>query len=191
MHIEPAWTRDGMNLLLVSNRGVPLGSGHVWKVPLEADAMTKAKPVLKEQSLFRTRPDVSIDGKRFIYSSNAAPRQYDNLYVLPVAGGEAYKMTSSSYDDFHPRWSPDGEWIAYISNEGGLPQLGLLETYGGAARTSTSAAALEASGGNACRFALSMRRPSRRRQHEFTAGLRRKALRAAGRVFPYRARVAR
>ena len=41
MHIEPAWTRDGMSLLLVSNRGVPLGSGHVWKVPLEADAMAK------------------------------------------------------------------------------------------------------------------------------------------------------
>ena len=34
----------------------------------------------------------------------------------------------------HPRWSPDGEWIAYISNEEGLPQLYLLETYGGERR---------------------------------------------------------
>ena len=32
----------------------------------------------------------------------------------------------------HPRWSPDGEWVAYVSNAGGLPQLALLETYGGA-----------------------------------------------------------
>ena len=46
MHIEPAWTRDGKNLLFVSNRDVPLGSGNVWKIPVEPDAMQKAKPVL-------------------------------------------------------------------------------------------------------------------------------------------------
>ena len=33
LHITPAWTRDGKQLLLVSNRGVPLGSGQLWLVP--------------------------------------------------------------------------------------------------------------------------------------------------------------
>jgi TolB protein len=135
IHIEPAWTKDGNHLLIVSNRGVPLGSGHVWKIPIEPDAMAKAKPVLMEQSLFRPRPDVSIDGKRFIYSSHRGTAdQYDNLYVLPVDGGEPYKLTFFEYDAFHPRWSPDGESIAYISNEGGVPRLAVLETYGGARR---------------------------------------------------------
>jgi len=133
MHTQPAWMPDGKELLVVSNRDALLGSGNVWGVPLESDGMRKAKSILSEQTLYRTRPDVSIDGKRFIYSSTrGAADQYSHLYVLPTAGGEPYKMTFGSHDDFHPRWSPDGEWIAYVSNEGGLPQLRLLETYGGA-----------------------------------------------------------
>ena len=43
VHIEPAWTRDGKSLLVVSNRDVPLGSGNVWKIPVEADAMAEGE----------------------------------------------------------------------------------------------------------------------------------------------------
>ena len=136
MHITPAWLPDGKELLLVSNRGSPLGSGNVWRVPAEADAMNRAQTVLEEQTLYRTRPDVSIDGKRFVYSSTrGAADQFNNLYVQPTVGGEPYKLTFFQHDAFHPRWSPGGEWIAYLSNAAGLPRLALLETYGGEQRT--------------------------------------------------------
>jgi dipeptidyl aminopeptidase/acylaminoacyl peptidase len=60
-----------------------------------------------------------------------AAEQFDHLYVLPVNGGQPYKLTFGDHDDFHPRWSPDGQWIAYISNRDRLAELYLLETVGG------------------------------------------------------------
>ncbi len=136
MHISPSWLPSGEELLIVSNRDVPLGSGNVYRVPARERGIDDRVAVLEEQSLYRTQPDVSIDGRRFVYSSTAgAADQFNNLYVQPTTGGEPYKLTFFEHDAFHPRWSPDGEWIAFITNEGGLPQLALLETYGGALRT--------------------------------------------------------
>ena len=81
-------------------------------------ASTRRRPCSSEQTLYRTRPDVSIDGKRFVYSSTrGAADQFNNLYVQPTVGGEPYKLTFFQHDAFHPRWSPDGEWIAYIAND--------------------------------------------------------------------------
>jgi TolB protein len=132
LHIEPAWLKDGRGLLLVSNRDVPLGSGNLWRVPFQPDAMGSASIILNEQSLYRTRPDVSPDGKRIIYSSSAgAADQFEHLYILPVSGGHPYKLTFGDHNDFQPRWSPDADRIAYISNEGGLPELYVLEMTGG------------------------------------------------------------
>ena len=147
MHISPAWLPSGEELLIVSNRDVALGSGNVYRVPARAGGIEDRQLVLAEQTLYRTQPHVSYDGQRFVYSSTAgAADQFQNLYVQPTTGGEPYKMTFFDHDAFHPRWSPDAEWIAFVANGGetdaegvphhptGLPQLYLLEANGGRLR---------------------------------------------------------
>ncbi len=138
VHLSPSWSPNGQELLILSNRGIPLGSGGVWRIPVAADVMNSGKAVLihKEETLFRTRPQWSPDGKRFVYASHLGG-QFVNLFVLPATGGEPYKLTFGEYDSFLPRWSPDGEWIAYVSNEQGLPQLKILKSWGGEARVVT------------------------------------------------------
>ncbi len=134
-HTQPAWLRDSNSLLLVANRNVALGAGNLWRVAVEPDAMRNAKIVIEEQTLYRTRPDVSRDGKRIVYASTGgATDQYNHLYLLPVAGGQPFKITFGDFDHFHPRWSPDGERIAFVSNRGGLPQLSVLDMNGGRRR---------------------------------------------------------
>ena len=130
LHIEPTLSPDGKEMIFVSNRGIPLGSGALWRAPVAADAMSGATRILREETLYRTRPQWSPDGARIVYSSHRGS-QFSSLYVLPVRGGEPYQLTFGEWDHFDPRWSPDGQWIAYVSNEQGLSQLRLLKTFGG------------------------------------------------------------
>ena len=130
LHIQPTISPNGSAMILVSNRGIPLGSGALWRAPIQPDAMSSATRILREETLYRTRPQWSPDGARILYSSHRGS-QYSNLYVLPVKGGEPYQLTFGDWDRFDPRWSPDGDWIVYVSNRAGLSELRLLQTFGG------------------------------------------------------------
>ena len=68
LHIQPTWTPEGDSLLFVSNRGIALGSGGVWRMPAVENGMAHATLIHTEETLYRTRPHVSPDGKRFLYS---------------------------------------------------------------------------------------------------------------------------
>ena len=59
-------------------------------------------------------PVFSYDGQSIAFVSS---RDGDsNLYILPVHGGEARKLTSISTGVSDPVWSPDDKWIAFSSD---------------------------------------------------------------------------
>ena len=86
-------------------------------------------------------PQVSPDGKLVVYVMSELDRSTDksnsDLYLIPIGGGEPKRLTTSSGADNHPRWSPDGKTIAFVSTRGGSSQVWLLPVDGGEARPLT------------------------------------------------------
>ena len=59
-----------------------------------------------------------------------------DLWMAPVAGGEAIELTRTGKDS-SPRWSPDGKTIAFLSSRSGESQVYLLPMEGGEAHALT------------------------------------------------------
>ncbi|QDV36739.1 S9 family peptidase [Tautonia plasticadhaerens] len=87
-------------------------------------------------------PQVSPDGTRVVYVVSEIDRESSksnsDLWLVPVSGGEPKRLTTAKESDSHPRWSPDGSSIAFLSSRGGSAQVWLLPMDGGEARQLTT-----------------------------------------------------
>lgn len=120
--------------------------------PVTAQA-EPAKKAMTFDDLLKTRelgdPQVSPDGKHVVYVVKETQleqnRSISDLWLLELpaadaqAGSpEARQLTQGPKNKRHPRWSPDGRWIAFESDRDGQLQIWLLPVVGGEARKLTS-----------------------------------------------------
>jgi len=144
--INPVWTRDGKEILFVSNRGHIHGTGGFWRMKAEPGA--EAREIHYEETNWKARPDFSPDGSRMVYSSYLG-REWHQLWVMPANGGDAFPVSysieqknfdgaypeqTSGWDDTCVRWSPNGERLAFISNRDRKTSLWLQDVPGGGPR---------------------------------------------------------
>ena len=76
--------------------------------------------------------DVSPDGSTLVFDL------LGDLYLLPVAGGEAQRLTTGPAWDVQPRYSPDGKTIAFTSDRSGIDNIWLVDADGKNARALTA-----------------------------------------------------
>ncbi|WP_179345846.1 amidohydrolase family protein [Winogradskyella ursingii] len=65
--------------------------------------------------------DVSPDGKTIMFD------MMGDLYTIPISGGKATRITQGMPYDVHPRYSPDGKSILYISDKSGSDNLWTMD----------------------------------------------------------------
>lgn len=69
-----------------------------------------------------TSVDVSPDGKTIVFD------MMGDLYTLPMEGGKAIQITRGLAFDQHPRYSPDGKKILFVSDKSGAENLWYIDT---------------------------------------------------------------
>ena len=87
-------------------------------------------------------PQISADGQWIAYTVETASLKEDKnetrIWMVPSSGGEAIPMTAEGNSSTHPRWSPDGKYLAFLSERnGGKTQVWLLDRRGGEAEKLT------------------------------------------------------
>jgi dipeptidyl aminopeptidase/acylaminoacyl peptidase len=102
---EYAWSPDGKRLVIVSSDQDP------------AD-----EPEKMEGWKRKTKPPIVIDRYHFKQDrSGYLKRLYSHLWLFDVANRKAEPLTTGSFEDTSPAWSPDGTRIAFVSERGPDP----------------------------------------------------------------------
>ena len=111
------WSPDSSKIAFSSNKS---GAFDIYQKTVGGSGSDE--PLLKGTS-GTVVEDWSSDGKYILYSEESLTTKLD-IKILPMFGDHKPKIyLQTEFNEGHARFSPDGKWIAYVSDETGRPEL--------------------------------------------------------------------
>ena len=109
------WSRDGKTLAYRSAAGTTPSLTLKAATGLERE---RRRYILPATSMDDVIPNSwSLDDQQILYTRQVTSGEY--LELLPVAGGEPTRFSTSKGSEANGQISPDGKWVAYASDESG------------------------------------------------------------------------
>jgi Tol biopolymer transport system component len=122
----PLWSPDGSELIFSSDRE---GVFNLYRKPANG---AREEEVLLRSNLNKWALSWSRDGKFLLYSASPSVVFSDkDGWVMPMQGDRTpYPFLQTRFDESGAKFSPDGRWVAYHSNETGRYEVYVREFTG-------------------------------------------------------------
>jgi dipeptidyl aminopeptidase/acylaminoacyl peptidase len=115
----PLWSPDGRRIAF---RGTRKGFRNVWVKTVDG---TNDERQLTHGENVQTPTSWSPDGQTLLYNESN-PIGGSDLWAVTVADGKVQPLVAAALGQFSAQWSPDGRWIAYVSDESGREEVFVL-----------------------------------------------------------------
>jgi len=141
-YIEPSWSPDAQRLVFEASRPGQSEDGRVgeiWKVRADGTGLTQLTSNCPPAGGGATggcddrQPNWAPTGDRIVFQRRSLPSGQWDLYTMAPDGTDIRNVTNDPADDTDASWSPDGRWIVYSSDYGGLskPNIFIIPATGG------------------------------------------------------------
>jgi DNA-binding SARP family transcriptional activator len=116
---KPAWTPDGKSVTFSSTRAT--GATDLWTQRADGSAQAMMQLHVKG-NLYNAR--WSPDGKWLLYQTDIkSPGSGDILAIRPGIDTVPVPVVATRFTEISPALSPNGRWLAYVSNETGADEI--------------------------------------------------------------------
>ena len=114
----PSWTPHGDRLTF---RSWKTGTMTMWTMPADRSAPAQ---LLTSIGIMQSPESWSPDGRALAFTQMDDPESGSDIYVLDVDGDRTPRpLVRTKFSEGSPKFSPDGRWLAYSSNESGRSEI--------------------------------------------------------------------
>lgn len=128
--IEPSFSPDGgwIAFEIIADLPDDRAQGSIWKIRADGSGLTQLTSGYDDR-----QPNWSPGGDRILFQRRAPGRDDWNIYTMLPDGSDTQPVTTAPSSDTDASWAPDGNWIVYSSDYGGLPapNIFIISVHGG------------------------------------------------------------
>ncbi|MGH3373189.1 MAG: protein kinase domain-containing protein, partial [Actinoallomurus sp.] len=118
VHFRPSWTADGKSLIYVNDLGAGAGQPSMSR----ADG-TGAPRQLLHSALQFAQAFETLDGRWMVMRRSFSEPGVGDIYAVRTGDSTLVPLLTTAAREMSPAVSPDGRWLAYVSDESGRPEV--------------------------------------------------------------------
>jgi eukaryotic-like serine/threonine-protein kinase len=112
------WSPDGSRIIFTSK------SSGVYDLYQKPTSGVKDQELLLKSGDTKYPTSWSRDGRFLLYRTSDSTTTKHSLWVLPLEGDKKpFPFLRTEFDNEDGQFSPDGRWVAYVSDESGRPEI--------------------------------------------------------------------